>query len=71
MIEILPVKKLNSTVSVPGSKYIANRVLLIAALAEGDSAIKNMPKNEDICATIAALKNFEIGLKFLKKNIEL
>ena len=69
MIEILPVKKLNSTVSVPGSKYIANRVLLIAALAEGDSAIKNMPKNEDICATIAALKNFGIKISEKKHRI--
>ncbi len=66
MIEIAPVKKLNSIIKVPGSKYIANRILLIAALAEGVSTIKDMPKNEDICATIAALKNF--GIKISEKK---
>ncbi len=66
MIEVVPLKKLNSRVRVPGSKYIANRVLLIAALADGISLIKNIPENEDIDATIEALGRF--GIKTTKKN---
>src|SRR3989338_11328168 len=66
MIEIKPISKLDSEITVPGSKYIANRVLLLAALANGISRIKNVPENDDINATIRALKNF--GIKINKKN---
>ena len=69
MIEISPIKKLDCEISVPGSKYIANRVLLIAALAKGISTIKNVPENEDINATIEALKKF--GVNINKKNKDL
>ena len=68
MIEIKPIKALDSEITVPGSKYIANRVLLLAALAKGVSRIKNVPDNEDINATIGALKKFNININ--KKNDE-
>lgn len=66
MIEIKPIKALDSEIIVPGSKYIANRVLLLAALAHGASKIKNVPDNEDINATIEALRKFDININ--KKN---
>ena len=69
MIEIKPIKALDSEITVPGSKYIANRVLLLAALADGISRIKNVPDNEDINATIEALRRFNI--KINKKNNEI
>src|SRR3990167_4622115 len=65
MIEIKPIKALDSEITVPGSKYIANRVLLLAALANGISKISNVPNNEDIDATIEALKKF--GIQINKK----
>ena len=63
MIEISPLKKLNSSIQVPGSKYVANRVLLISALAEGTSMIKNVPDNDDINNSINALKKFGIEIE--------
>jgi len=66
MIEISPIKNLDSEISVPGSKYIANRALLIAALSNGISKISNVPNNDDINAAIEALKRF--GIKINKKN---
>ncbi len=63
MIEIFPLKSLNAEITVPGSKYIANRVLIIAALAEGNSTIKNIPDNDDINNAITALKEFGVGIK--------
>lgn len=71
VIEIKPIKALDSEITVPGSKYIANRVLLLAALANGLSKIKNVPDNEDINATIEALKKFNIDIKINKKNKEI
>src|SRR3989344_7896697 len=66
MIEITPVRNLNATVSVPGSKYIANRLLIICALGNGISILKNVPENDDISNAINALKQF--GIKIEKNN---
>jgi 3-phosphoshikimate 1-carboxyvinyltransferase len=66
MIEINPIKGLNSQISVPGSKYAANRVLIIAALAKGISKINNVPHNDDIDAAIEVLGKF--GIKVYKKS---
>ena len=69
MIEIKPIKALDSEITVPGSKYVANRVLLLAALANGTSKISNVPNNDDVNATIEALRKF--GIKINKKNDEI
>jgi len=66
MIEITPVKNLDSSVSVPGSKYIANRLLIICALADGISTLKNVPDNKDINNAINAIKQF--GIKIEKNS---
>ena len=63
MIEIIPVKKLNADISVPGSKYIANRLLIICALAKGSSVLRNIPRNDDIKAAISALQEFGVDIK--------
>ncbi len=39
---------IRGVVAVPGSKYLANRVLLLAALARGESRVENCPSNEDL-----------------------
>jgi 3-phosphoshikimate 1-carboxyvinyltransferase len=57
-IEIVPSGPVRATVRVPGSKYQANRALVIAALAEGTSEVAPVPDNEDIARVrdgIAAL----------------
>ncbi len=46
---------LSATVRVPGSKYEANRLLLIAALTDGDSMILGAPAGDDLRAVLAAL----------------
>ena len=43
-------------VAVPGSKSIANRALVVAALADGESALPNVPDGDDTVAIVAALR---------------
>jgi 3-phosphoshikimate 1-carboxyvinyltransferase len=50
----------DAIVAVPGSKSIANRVLVCAALAEGTSSIANVPDGDDTLAMLACLR--ELGL---------
>ncbi len=66
MIEIIPDGKINTTVTVPGSKYIANRLLIITSLADGFSSIGNIPFNQDIENAIKSLK--VLGVKIEKKG---
>ena len=40
---------------VPGSKSIANRALVIAALAEGESVLVGLPSGDDVTAMLAGL----------------
>ena len=59
MIEILPFTgTFPKRVAIPGSKYLANRALIISALARGDSRLFNVPKNNDIDTAIIGLKQF-------------
>lgn len=44
-----------ATVVVPGSKSIANRALVIAALADGESTLRGLPDGDDTTAMLRAL----------------
>ena len=54
---VLPVSQpIHGTVTVPGSKSITNRALLLAALAQGTSHLSGMLASEDSEAFVAALQ---------------
>ena len=56
-------------VEVPGSKSIANRVLLLAALATGVSTIHNVPKvSEDVTLMLDALRQLGVEIKELTQH---
>ncbi len=63
MIEIKSVDKLDATVSVPGSKSYTNRALITAALATGESVIKNPLLSEDTQIMISCLREISIDVK--------
>ncbi len=46
---------LDVEITLPGSKYLANRLLILAALSETGSTLYNMPKNDDIMTSIEGL----------------
>lgn len=52
----------DNLVSVPGSKSIANRALICAALAESESVISNCAPGDDTAAMIDALRILGIGI---------
>lgn len=49
-------------VAVPGSKSIANRALVCAALAEGTSLLTGVPDGDDTTAMISALRDLGLGI---------
>lgn len=50
-----PIKKVQGTVNVPGSKSLSNRALLLAALAQGETHLTNLLDSEDIHHMLNAL----------------
>ncbi len=54
-LDLGPFSRASGTVRLPGSKSISNRVLLLAALAEGETTITNLLDSDDTRVMLAAL----------------
>jgi 3-phosphoshikimate 1-carboxyvinyltransferase len=55
-ITLEPIRRVEGTVNLPGSKSLSNRALLIAALAEGTTRITNLLESDDTRHMLNALK---------------
>lgn len=55
-LDIAPVTLIEGTVKLPGSKSLSNRILLLAALAEGTTNVQNLLDSEDIRYMVGALE---------------
>ena len=53
-------KAFRGSVNLPGSKSIANRALLCAALSKGETQISNLPPAEDVEVLLRALKKLGV-----------
>lgn len=53
------------TVRLPGSKSISNRVLLLAALAEGETEVRDLLASDDTERMLEALKALGVGVSHL------
>jgi 3-phosphoshikimate 1-carboxyvinyltransferase len=58
-----PFSRASGTVRLPGSKSISNRVLLLAALAEGDTQVDNLLASDDTRVMLDALEKLGVGLE--------
>ena len=69
-----PIRRAAGTVRLPGSKSISNRVLLLAALAKGDTEVRGLLDAEDTQVMRDALDSlgivFSDGLPFMVKGVE-
>ena len=57
-----PIKGVNGEVTLPGSKSISNRILLVSALAKGTTRITNLLDSDDIRHMLGALK--KLGIQY-------
>ena len=55
------------TVTVPGSKYLANRYIALAAIASGTTKLRNLPVNDDIEAALEAVS--QLGAVVSQKTV--
>lgn len=61
-IDLLPSAHAQGTVALPGSKSISNRILLLAALAEGTTNIHDLLASDDTLVMLLALQT--LGVKW-------
>ena len=59
-IDLQPAQRAQGTVRLPGSKSISNRVLLLAALAEGTTDIRDLLASDDTHVMLNALQSLGI-----------
>lgn len=55
-LTLQPLAKANGEVQIPGSKSLSNRILLLAALAEGNTRITNLLDSDDVRHMLNALQ---------------
>ncbi len=55
-LDLAPASHASGSVRLPGSKSISNRFLLLAALAEGETAIRDLLLSDDVERMLEALK---------------
>ncbi len=46
-LDLAPIRRVSGTVRLPGSKSISNRILLLAALAEGTTRVSDLLDSDD------------------------
>ncbi len=59
-LDLLPVAHAQGPVRLPGSKSISNRILLLAALAEGETRVIDLLASDDTAVMLAALRSLGV-----------
>ena len=67
-IELPPLMSAHGTVRLPGSKSISNRVLLLAALAEGETTVRDLLHSDDTERMLDALRVLGVKVESLGDN---
>ncbi len=62
-LELAPIRSVAGTVKLPGSKSISNRVLLLAALASGETRVRDLLASDDTRVMLESLRILGIALK--------
>ena len=67
-IDLPPLLSAQGTVRLPGSKSISNRVLLLAALAQGDTEVRDLLESDDTARMLEALATLGVNVQSLGDN---
>ncbi len=67
-INIGPFTQAQGTVILPGSKSISNRTLLLAAMCEGKTIVRNLLKSDDTDVMLAALAKLDVAVTSLENR---
>src|SRR6266849_5672181 len=60
-LDLGPIRRMSGTVRLPGSKSISNRVLLLSALAHGETLVRDLLDSDDTGHMLAALEKLGVS----------
>ena len=60
-LQLDPIRRISGSITLPGSKSLSNRVLLLAMLSEGETFIENLLDSDDVRRMIDALAKLKIS----------
>lgn len=63
VLELGPIRRVQGTVRLPGSKSISNRTLLLAALADGETRVRDVLDSDDTRHMIDALRALGVDVQ--------
>ncbi|MCV6804293.1 3-phosphoshikimate 1-carboxyvinyltransferase, partial [Achromobacter ruhlandii] len=67
-LDLPRVRRAQGVMALPGSKSISNRVLLLAAIAEGETAITGLLDSDDTRVMLAALRQLGVAVSELAEG---
>src|SRR5579859_3006167 len=71
LIEIIPFKeRVTATITVPGSKSITNRALILAALAQGETILRGALWSEDTQVMVECLQELGFMVNVAPDSLE-
>lgn len=59
-LDLAPIRRARGTVRLPGSKSISNRILLLAALAQGETTVHDLLDSDDTRVMLRALRKLGV-----------
>jgi 3-phosphoshikimate 1-carboxyvinyltransferase len=59
-LDLSPIRRVRGTVKLPGSKSISNRILLLAALADGETTVHDVLESDDTHHMLEALRKIGV-----------
>jgi 3-phosphoshikimate 1-carboxyvinyltransferase len=68
-LDIPPLLSARGTVALPGSKSISNRILLLSALAQGATEIRDVLLSDDTERMLGGLRKLGVGVEQLNKHV--
>ena len=68
-IDLPPLLSAKGTVRLPGSKSITNRALLLAALSDGQTELRDLLLSDDTARMLEALKALGVGVDLLDNGV--
>ena len=67
-LTLKPAHQVGGTIKLPGSKSISNRTLLLAALSEGTTEIRDLLASDDTARMLEALETLGVKLEKIAEN---
>ena len=62
-LTLKPIARFQGTLELPGSKSLSNRLLLLSALAEGETEVTRVLDSEDTAVMLTALRALGVGVR--------